>query len=648
MGRPPLIGWAAILKASDSCVTLKRARLVPPRRMNMRKLRFARGAAMYLATITAGLVQAKTPADPFTIQGGTVGLHAVTFDALDLDALRLAEADRRARNEVLQFAVGRQIVLSPADVGSIEDLGNGRIAWRLRIESANAVNINIGTYWKVPPSTTMYLLDQFGHSPYRAITAADNNRNNQFWTPHIDGPMMELYVELKASEWRAFVEGFHLLQVNLGFTSIDQLDGMPTARSAACHVDVECPEADPWEFQVSAVGRYSASTPGGTFLCSGALINNTAEDGRPLFYTANHCPATEGAPSMVVWWNYENSVCRTPGSAQSAQPGNGSNAQFSSGATLLMTYATADTTLVELNTAPPTHFQVNFIGWNRTGGTVTTGFGVHHPNGQEKRISLENDPAARAGNFYIVDYDVGGVEGGSSGSPFFDNLGLAVGTACCVNTLTPCSSPAQVTNYGALSQAWNGGGSSSTRLSDHLDPLGTGVTALAGLGAAPPDPPAPFNHTSPANGATELNSEANISCTWTLSDSGVVYTFRLSTNPDLSAPIMTTNPPSGFQTIGGGTLSGSTTYYWGVEAEALGQVTQATPFPSSFTTAAVAGGDCDGDADGDNAVTLQDLNIVLFNFGSAVAPNTNGDVDGDGQVTLQDLNIVLFNFGTTC
>ncbi len=57
---------------------------------------------------------------------------------------------------------------------------------------------------------------------------------------------------------------------------------------------------------------------------------------------------------------------------------------------------------------------------------------------------------------------------------------------------------------------------------------------------------------------------------------------------------------------------------------------------------------CPGDADGNNAVDLADLNLVLFNFGSAVAPGTNGDVDGDGFVGLQDLNLVLFNFGAVC
>ncbi|MCA9293498.1 MAG: S8 family serine peptidase [Phycisphaerales bacterium] len=57
---------------------------------------------------------------------------------------------------------------------------------------------------------------------------------------------------------------------------------------------------------------------------------------------------------------------------------------------------------------------------------------------------------------------------------------------------------------------------------------------------------------------------------------------------------------------------------------------------------------CPGDANGDLLVDLTDLNLVLFNFGSAVPADTNGDVNGDGFVDLDDLNLVLFNFGAVC
>lgn len=51
---------------------------------------------------------------------------------------------------------------------------------------------------------------------------------------------------------------------------------------------------------------------------------------------------------------------------------------------------------------------------------------------------------------------------------------------------------------------------------------------------------------------------------------------------------------------------------------------------------------CPGDGNGDGAVDLADLNLVLANFGSS---GPEGDVDGSGGVDLSDLNLVLANFG---
>jgi Ca2+-binding EF-hand superfamily protein len=47
---------------------------------------------------------------------------------------------------------------------------------------------------------------------------------------------------------------------------------------------------------------------------------------------------------------------------------------------------------------------------------------------------------------------------------------------------------------------------------------------------------------------------------------------------------------------------------------------------------------------GDGAVDLADLNLVLANFGTN---NPAGDANGDGVVDLADLNLVLANFGNT-
>ncbi len=56
---------------------------------------------------------------------------------------------------------------------------------------------------------------------------------------------------------------------------------------------------------------------------------------------------------------------------------------------------------------------------------------------------------------------------------------------------------------------------------------------------------------------------------------------------------------------------------------------------------------CPGDFNNDGAVNLDDLQILLFNFGQ---PGTvlDGDANGDGLVNLDDLQLLLFNFGVIC
>ena len=55
-----------------------------------------------------------------------------------------------------------------------------------------------------------------------------------------------------------------------------------------------------------------------------------------------------------------------------------------------------------------------------------------------------------------------------------------------------------------------------------------------------------------------------------------------------------------------------------------------------------------GDRNLDATVNVDDLNIVLSQWGMAVPPFTGGDDNGDGQVTVNDLNIILSHWANTC
>ena len=52
-----------------------------------------------------------------------------------------------------------------------------------------------------------------------------------------------------------------------------------------------------------------------------------------------------------------------------------------------------------------------------------------------------------------------------------------------------------------------------------------------------------------------------------------------------------------------------------------------------------------GDANGDGRVDINDLTIVLANFGQTGMAWSQGDFTGDGTVDVNDLTIVLANYG---
>ena len=56
-------------------------------------------------------------------------------------------------------------------------------------------------------------------------------------------------------------------------------------------------------------------------------------------------------------------------------------------------------------------------------------------------------------------------------------------------------------------------------------------------------------------------------------------------------------------------------------------------------------GACEGDANGDNTVDVNDISYVLFRLGG---PPPDGDANGDGAVDVNDISFVLFRLGDAC
>ena len=399
------------------------------------------------------------------------------------DSLLAREVRQRKPGRPQTFAVSLPVHLSPATDGSWSRRG-GLALWQLRIGSKGAKSLNLGFgRFRLPPGAALYLsTDRERYGPF---TAADNEAHEQLWTPLLRGD--ELVVELEVPAGQEEAVELLLTTVNHDF------EGAIDLLSDDCHLDVACGAADGYP-QVDAhrdvIRSVAAYTLQGRLTCTGFLVNNSNQDGRPLFLTANHCGVdAESAPTIVTYWNFENRTCRAPGSEESGGKGNGSLEVFNTGARLLASHGATDVTLIELDEPVNPRARVFFAGWD-AGEALPDGgvFTVHHPRLDEKRISFADDPVDRStvvgqldadGNYLRVpQWDLGSTEGGSSGAPLFDADGRVRGQL--FGGRASCSTPEE-DMFGWLHLSWTGGGTPATRLSDWLDPCGTTGGRLGGL-----------------------------------------------------------------------------------------------------------------------------------------------------------------------
>ncbi len=419
----------------------------------------------------------------------------------ELDHSRhLTEAINSKASGRFRFAVPREVNLSPENAGewSRED---GLSQWKLEVESRGAVSLNLGfeTY-KMPPGGVLTISDSRGKGTPLEFSDQDNEDHNELWTPILRTD--RLLIDLKIPTEFENALALNLTKVNHGFRDANPIkEKIGNSRSQACQIDVICSAADNSNFgplidlyrdQISSVAAYTLL---GIDTCSGVLINNARNDRRPFFLTADHCGITpQNASSMVVFWNFENSRCRTPGSAASGGNGDGPINQFNSGAIFRAASEPSDFCLVELDDAVPTQFEIYFAGWDRRDVLPSNTVAIHHPGVSEKRISFDLDSPRRTNLFRdpiapngthlrIGNWEFGATEGGSSGSPLFSPAGLIVGqlhggASACGNNLPDW--------YGRIFTSWNGGGSPQTRLRDWLDPESSGIEQLPGLSSIIP------------------------------------------------------------------------------------------------------------------------------------------------------------------
>jgi hypothetical protein len=417
--------------------------------------------------------------------------------AIDVEKA-LAEDLARAKQQPgpVRYALGHavdSVSLAPdgSRGGRWQTLADGRLGWQLEIHAKDASSIDLGfSQFRLPHGAQLRIVDLRSGLAAGPFTDADNPPAGEFWTPIQKTDRVRLELALPEAK-RAFL-WLTLDTVHHGYK--DLLDDF--LKSGSCNVDVICPAGDAWRNEIRAVAVLSSSSTGsrsGNY-CSGTFVRSTAPSG-PLFLSANHCKIN--AASARVYFNFQNSVCRAVGSPASGADGDGPLVQSVFGATMLAQadpdsqgIASSDFALIRFNTALPQAANVYLSGWDRRDVVPPSATTIHHPDGDEKRISFDNDPLAITAynntpgsgttHLRILDWDVGTTEPGSSGSGLWNPehrlVGvLSGGLAACGNDLPDW--------YGRLAHAWEGLGSPNRRLKDWLDNAGNNAQTLDGTNA---------------------------------------------------------------------------------------------------------------------------------------------------------------------
>jgi lysyl endopeptidase len=413
------------------------------------------------------------------LSGMYKNVGAWRFDQPDIDALRAEDAEIDDTGTApWRFGFNNYTNLGLNNSGTWFDLPNGDRIWLLKIVCDNALTINLTfNQTSIPEGNELYV-----YNPDKSFILGKftdyHLYDGELGTELVPGSevIVEYFVPAINKEK---VGNVNVYRVTHGYRTANEFMEKAFGSSGNCNMNVNCPDGAEWVNQRNGAVMLVS---GGSGFCSGSLINNTLNDGKPYVLTANHCYSDP--TNWVFRFNWQATGCTNPGSSPTFQS--------LSGAVLRARRSPSDFALVEItgglvNGTVPLGYSPYFSGWDNTNIAPSTTVSIHHPSGDIKKIAFDDNPATAAtamgsetnGTWRVVWDRNTTTEGGSSGSPLFDQNKRIIGQlwgggASCTNLTSP-------DYYGRLGNSWNPASSTSANhLVTWLDPNASGATFIDG------------------------------------------------------------------------------------------------------------------------------------------------------------------------
>ena len=430
-----------------------------------------------LALVLPGQVMAQISQGKMPQQWNTsepVSVEWMEFEALDMEQIaREDAATAKFKDAPWRFGIEHEVLWDAETHGTWTKEGAYDV-WRLgvRADLATSWSFYFSTF-DVPKSGELFVWNASREAFLGSFTYANEKPWGGLAIGLLDGNGVVL--EYRQPQGLAETPALIVSQAVQGYRSllkraaeVDEKMNVqgPFGNSGSCNINVNCPEGADWQIEKTAVALI---VNGGFASCSGSMINNTANDGTPYFLTANHCLGNPN--TWTYYFNHESSTCS--GSS-------GPTSMSISGGNLLVADGGADVALIELSSAPPASWDVEYAGWDASGATPENATGIHHPSGDVKKICFEEDSPYTSSTggaqvWWIDNWEAGVTEPGSSGSPLFDQNHRIIGQL--YGGAAACSG--SVNNgaydfYGRFNVSWGLG------VSEYLDPSNSGTLVLDG------------------------------------------------------------------------------------------------------------------------------------------------------------------------
>lgn len=427
----------------------------------------------------SSLAQVSQGGQPVNWKSANLDIESVRLPVLDMTEIEAEDAERDQFKEFgFRFGIERAAALTPDNSG-VWTVENGKSVWRLAVHAPEGKAMSfVFDEFDLPKSAKIFVYDKDQTHFIGSFNYLNKQANGMLATSLVYGS--DAVIELSAPE-SADLSNLrlrigHIVHayrgINSKFEEVKYGRG-PFGNSGSCNINVNCPQGDDWQVEKQSVALIVS---GGSASCSGALINNTNNDGYPYFLTANHCLGG-GVGNWVFYFNHETTGCS----------GNtGPTNQSVSGASIVASNGGSDFALLEINNGNtiPSNFNPEWAGWDNTDNenAVSAATCIHHPAGDLKKITHDTDGPYHANQsgaavWYIDQWEEGTTEGGSSGSPLFNQDHRIIGQL--YGGGASCFNQSGADWYGRLGVSWDGNNSSS-RLRDWLDPNNSGVSTLDG------------------------------------------------------------------------------------------------------------------------------------------------------------------------